>query len=45
MVPGVDHTNAYRDASETYAGRVVPFLDKALRGVPGVQAGIEQGAA
>lgn len=45
VVPGVDHTYAYRDAAETYAGRVVRFLDKALRGVPGVQAGIEQGAA
>ena len=37
VVPGVGHTFAYRDASETYAERVLPFLDKALRDGRGTQ--------
>ena len=31
VIPGVGHTWAYRDAAETYAQRVLPFLDQALR--------------
>lgn len=31
VLPGVDHTYAYRDAAEAYAARVVPFLIDALR--------------
>lgn len=30
VLPGVDHTFAYRDASAAYAARVIPFLDDAL---------------
>lgn len=31
LVPGVDHTYAYRDAAGTYEARVLPFLSNALR--------------
>lgn len=30
VLPGIDHTYAYRDAAETYAARVLPFLGKML---------------
>ena len=30
VVPGVDHTYAYRDAAETYAARVIPFLSSTM---------------
>lgn len=32
VLPGVDHTFAYRDASEAYQARVIPFLREALQG-------------
>jgi alpha-beta hydrolase superfamily lysophospholipase len=32
VLPGVEHTFAYRDQRDAYAGRVVPFLRRALRG-------------
>lgn len=32
VLPGVDHTYAYRDAAEAYAAKVLPFLREALRG-------------
>jgi pimeloyl-ACP methyl ester carboxylesterase len=28
VLPGIDHTYAYRDAAETYTARVLPFLGK-----------------
>ena len=31
VLPGVEHTFAYRDQKEAYAGRVVPFLRGSLR--------------
>ena len=31
VLPGVDHTYAYRDAAEAYAARVLPFLRESLR--------------
>ena len=32
VVPGVGHTYAYRDAAETYAANVIPFLKEKLPG-------------
>jgi fermentation-respiration switch protein FrsA (DUF1100 family) len=36
IVPGADHTYAYRDAADAYRQRVMPFLGKAMqhRGSP-----------
>jgi len=31
VLPGVEHTFAYRDQRDAYAGRVVPFLRRSLR--------------
>jgi len=31
ILPGVDHTFAYRDAADAYRARVIPFLNAALR--------------
>lgn len=31
VIPGIGHTYAYRDASEAYVGRVIPFLAGALK--------------
>lgn len=31
VIPGVDHTYAYRDAAQAYEARVLPFLAAALR--------------
>jgi pimeloyl-ACP methyl ester carboxylesterase len=30
ILPGVDHTNAYRDAAGEYEARVIPFLQRAF---------------
>ena len=30
VLPGVDHTFAYRDAADAYGARVIPFLNEAL---------------
>lgn len=31
ILPGVDHTFAYRDAADAYSARVIPFLNETFR--------------